>query len=52
VGLEVGVRVGQVVGGLDHLRQVVHGVADARQLRLADVRRQAVRVAGDREEGQ
>jgi hypothetical protein len=40
-------RVGQVVGRLHHLRQVVHGVADARQLGLADVGRQAVRVGGD-----
>jgi threonine aldolase len=45
VGLEVGVRVGQVVGRLDHLREVVHGMADARQLLLADVRRQAFGVS-------
>jgi hypothetical protein len=47
VGLEILVRVGQVVGRLHHLRQVVHRMADARQLRLADVRRQALGVAGE-----
>jgi hypothetical protein len=45
VGLEVGMRVGQVVGRFHHLRQVVHRMADARELRFADVRRQALGVA-------
>ena len=47
VGFEVGVGIGQVVGRLHHLRQVVQRMADAGELLLPDVRRQAFGVAGD-----